>query len=63
MNFVLDPFAERIQIPWSLEGAFVLSLILAHAQAAVLHTNESRKWRLLTALTGEGLQTRLRQYN
>ena len=55
MNFVVDPFASKIQIPWMLEGAFVVSLVLAHVQAAYLHHCTCRKWRLLTALTGEGI--------
>jgi hypothetical protein len=52
MNFALDPFSERIQVPWMLEGAFIMSLILVHVQAAYLHSSNCRKWRLQTALTG-----------
>ena len=52
LNFVTEPFATKIGVPWMLEGAFVMSLLVAHIQAAYLHTCTDRLWRLQTALTG-----------
>lgn len=52
MSFVLDPHAAEVQIPWCLEGSFLMSLVCAHCQAAILHDSEDRRWRIETAMTG-----------
>lgn len=52
MNYVLDPVATPVQIPWCLEGAFVFNLLGAHVVGSVLHSSACRKWRLEMAMTG-----------
>ena len=43
MNYVLDPVATPVQIPWCLEGAFVFNLLGAHVVGSVLHSSACRK--------------------
>ena len=52
MNFAVDPLAKVIQIPWPMEGAFVMSLVGAHIIGAMLHSNPSRHFHLELAFTG-----------
>lgn len=52
MNFVVDPLENVIEIPWVLEGAFLMSLVGAHIIGAMLHNNPSRHFHLELALTG-----------
>ena len=51
-NFLLKPESKNIEIPWCLEGSFLLSLIGAHIQASVLHAGLNPRERLETAMCG-----------
>lgn len=54
LNLVIDPRQDRIAIPWTLEGQFILNLIGGLCMASVQHRNRSLRWRLETAVTGLG---------
>lgn len=44
-----------VKVPWTLQGAFILSLLGACIQGSVLHSDMDVKVRLETAFTGQGL--------
>jgi hypothetical protein len=52
MNFIADPKSPKFAIPYCLQGAFLFSLIGAHAVAPILHQTGDRAWRLEVAMTG-----------
>jgi hypothetical protein len=52
LHFVTDPLAEKITIPWALEGAFIFSLMGALVNGPLLHGNISRQARLQLAMEG-----------
>ena len=51
-NFCINPLEKEVKVPWILQGAMLFSLVGAHAQAALLHSNKDLLWRVETAMCG-----------
>jgi hypothetical protein len=49
---VIDPCKSKLQVPWCLQGAFLMALVGGHIQASLLHGGLDVKLRLETAMTG-----------
>jgi len=51
-NFAINPWSDKVEVPFDLQGAMIFSLMGAHVHAGLLHASTNACWRMETAMVG-----------